>query len=110
MAKKKKAKAPKVDSKEALRKYIAKATELFAVHGVVIIFIVAGATIGMALVRARAYLEPARDENRYTEESAKNNYSKIDYKLVEKLENSLVKAPVDVNQNVDPNRNNPFSE
>ena len=107
---KKKAKAPKKDSKEQLRKLASKVTELFAVHGVVIIFIVAGSTIGMALIRARAYLEPVRDETRYTEESGKNNYSKIDYKLVEKLENSLVKAPVDVNQNLAPNRNNPFSE
>jgi hypothetical protein len=73
-------------------------------------FVLAGAMLGFSLIRARGYLDPVRDESRYTEATGKNTYSKIDYKLVEKLEASLNKAPVDVNPSLAPNRSNPFSE
>jgi len=110
MAKKKKIPTPKTDPKAEIQRLIRKTTETFAAHGVVIMFVVAGAMIGAALVRSRSYLSPNRDESRYTEASGKNNYSKIDYKLVKKLEASLQKAPIDVTQSLAPNRNNPFSE
>lgn len=106
----KKVKAPKVSTKARLRAVTSRVSSLFAGHGVVIMFVIAGGTIGFALVRARSYLNPVRDESRYTEASAKNNYSKIDYTLVNKLEASLDRAPIDVTQSLAPNRKNPFSE
>lgn len=109
-AKSKKPKAPKSDMKAQFKGAVTKVTETFATHGVVIMFVLAGTMIGLALMRSRGYLNPVRDESRYTEASGRNNYSKIDYKLVSKLEETLNKAPVDVNPSLAPNRNNPFSE
>ena len=109
MAKAKKSKVPKVSSKEQLSARLSKVTGLLAGHGVVIMFIVAGATIGFALIKAHSYLNPSRDEGRYTDASGHNNYSKIDYKLVNKLEASLNRAPIKVTTSTS-NRSNPFNE
>ncbi len=111
MAKKsKKPKAAKVSTKAQLRAVTTRARTVFAGHGVVIMFLIAGGSIGFALVRARSYLNPARDEERFTAATSKNKYSKIDYTLVNKLELSLNRAPIDVSQSLAPNRKNPFSE
>lgn len=87
-----------------------KALAVIGTHTVLIIFVIAGAAIGMALVRARGYLNPIRDENRYNQAVSKNTYSKINYTLVNKLQASLSSNDVKVNQSLSPNRNNPFAE
>ena len=109
-SKAKKSKAPKTSSKEQLSQLLSRMTAVLAAHGVLIMFLLAGVTIGFALVRARGYLNPTRDEAAYTNATSHNNYSKIDYKLVNKLEASLNRAPINVGQSLSPNRSNPFSE
>ena len=111
MAKKtKKAKTPKTDLRTEVRKFQATFMSLFGAHGVVIMFLIAGSVIGFSLIRARSYLNPERNEARYEELSSKNSYSKINYTLVTKLEASLNKAPIDIQQQLAPNRSNPFTE
>lgn len=83
----------------------------FAVaHIVVIIFLVAGAAIGMALMQSRSLLNPARNEAHYQDLALKNKYSKVDYTLVNKLQKSINDKDIVVNPNLAPNRKNPFSE
>ncbi len=108
---KKNKKTPKnsVNSKEQLQHIAEKARAIFAVHGVFIMFLLAGASIGFALYKGKAYLEPTRDEAKYQESTAKT-YSKIDYALVEKLSEALKDTGATATQNKDPNRSNPFSE
>lgn len=83
---------------------------ILSVHGVFIMFIIAGASIGFALYKSRTYLNPVRDEAKYQELSSANNYSKIDYSLVTKLSQALKDIDVKASQDIDPNRKNPFSE
>lgn len=108
--KSKKAKKSQQQSSAQLRQIVMQATQLFASHGVLIMFLVAGATIGFSLVRARSYLNPSRDEDRYNDNISHITYSKIDYTLVNRLEASLNRAPINVGQSLAPNRKNPFTE
>ena len=93
-----------------LKKYLTMVGHVLNKHSVVVIFIVAGATIGYSLVRSQGYLNPLRDETRYTEASGKNVYNKIDYALVTKLQKSLNDIDIQVRQSLSPDRKNPFSE
>ncbi len=110
LKKTKKNQIQKQDPKQQLAYKLLKVSRMFTEHAVVVMFIIGGLTVGVALLRARSYLNPARDENRYQEAASKNTYSKIDYKLVKKLQDSLTSAKISVSQAVDPNRKNPFSE
>lgn len=89
---------------------VAKLKQKVLTHGVLIMFTIAGGSIGYALYRSKGYLNPGRDEAKYQELSSSLNYSKIDYKLVEKLQEALNDTDVTVTQNLAPNRSNPFSE
>lgn len=106
----KKAKSSKKSLKETAALAFAKIRDNFAAHSVVVMFVLAGIAIGYSLLKSKQYLNPERDENKYSEVSAKSNYSKIDYKLVKKLQDSLDDSDIQVTQNLSPNRKNPFSE
>ncbi len=109
MKKNKKTRKNSVNSKEQLQHVAERAKAIFAVHGVFIMFLLAGASIGFALYKGKTYLEPTRDEAKYQESTAKS-YSKIEYALVEKLSEALKDTGATATQNKDPNRSNPFSE
>lgn len=87
-----------------------KAAAFINTHSVVLIFILAGAAIGTALVRSRSLLNPVRNEAHYTDLVSKNKYGKVDYTLVNKLQHSLTDKDITVSQSLSPNRKNPFSE
>ncbi|MEI7632470.1 MAG: hypothetical protein WCJ60_04075 [bacterium] len=80
------------------------------VHGVLVMFLIAGAAIGFSLVRSQDYLDPARDEAKYNELSSGMSYKKIDYNLVKKLKSALEDTDVSVSQSLAPDRSNPFNE
>jgi hypothetical protein len=105
-----KSKKQKVSSKEQLQGIAQSAQKILAGHGVFVMIVVAGLSIGFALYKSRSYLNPYRDEAKYSELSVKNNYSKIDYTLVEKLSEVLTDAEITVSQDIAPGRENPFSE
>lgn len=109
MKKIKKAKKNSVNSKEQLQLLANKIKAIFAAHGAFIMFLLAGTSIGYALYKGKTYLDPARDETKYSELTAKS-FNKIDYALVEKLSEALQDKNATVSQNKDPNRSNPFSE
>lgn len=109
MKKQKKAQKKKINSKEQLAHIISIAKQILAAHGVFIMFLLAGASIGFALYKGKTYLEPVRDDAKYQELTAKG-YSKIDYNLVNKLSEALNDTDITVSQSKDPNRKNPFSE
>ncbi len=83
---------------------------MLSAHGVFIMFLIAGASIGFALYNSRTYLNPVRDEVKYQELSSSNNYNKIDYTIVTKLSEALNDIDVKASQAIDPDRKNPFSE
>jgi predicted Zn-dependent protease len=100
----------KRSSKEQLDTVLYKLRSIFAAHGVFIMFVIAGSAIGFALYKSRTYLNPVRNEDKYQELSSKNNFSKIDYTIVDKLSDALKDIDVKASQAIDPNRKNPFSE
>lgn len=108
--KKKQPNTPKADPKAQFRVFLNKLSATFNAHGVLIMFIIAGSVIGFSLVRSRGYLNPERDETRYSEGTAKNNFGSVDYSLVTRLQESLKNANINVSQSIDPNRKNPFDE
>ena len=108
--KKKKPAAVKTNPIAQLRELFARVSALFDGHGVLIMFVIAGAIIGFSLVRARGYLNPERDETRFSEGTAKNNFGSVDYTLVTRLQESLKDGNVTVTQSTDPNRKSPFDE
>jgi hypothetical protein len=107
--KKKKAKKSSINSREQLQLIAEKIKVIFAAHGAFIMFLLAGTSIGYALLKGKTYLDPARDEAKYSELTAKS-FNKIDYTLVDKLSEALQDKNATVSQNKDPNRSNPFSE
>lgn len=74
------------------------------------VFIVASASVIAAVVQSGTYLNPPRNDDRYNDEKLKINYSSIDKDIVEKLSKTQQDATVEVNENLVPSRNNPFTE
>lgn len=102
--------ATKKTSKEQVMLLADKLRQTFALHGVFIMVLIAGGSLGYALYKAQTYLNPVRNEARYQELTANNTYSKIDYTIVTKLSEALEDIDVQANKNIDPTRKNPFSE
>ena len=96
--------------KEQLTALFNRVRKMLVAHGVFVMFVIAGLSIGFALYKSSGYINPPRDEAKYKELSANTTYSKIDYSLVQKLSESLNDPDVKVTQNIAPGRKNPFSE
>lgn len=62
------------------------------------------------LVQATSFLNPERNEDRYTEESLKVNYATIDEEIVEEISKTLADEDINVDSDFVPGRNNPFAE
>lgn len=110
MSKKTKKTTNKKSQKDSLLDSLRSTQEFIAAHAFVIVFVVGGLSIGFSLVRARSYLNPSRDETRYTDGSAKINYSKIDQKILDRLKLTQNEQQSQVSKNLAPNRSNPFNE
>lgn len=105
----KKSAKKKIDSKAQLQHALDRSKSYLAMHGVFLMFVLAGASIGYALYKGKTYLSPVRDEVKYQELTA-TSYSKIDYNLVTKLSEALQDTDVKVTGELQPDRKNPFSE
>ncbi len=79
-------------------------------HRTVILVFVASIAVLMAVMQAQSYLNPARNELKYTEIKSSTTIRKIDEDVLRKLE----KTQEDIDNTVDGNlvidRKNPFSE
>lgn len=79
-------------------------------HRTVIIIFIACIAIFASVSQAQSYLNPVRNEEKYTEVQSSANSKKIDQTIVDKLS----KTQNDQNSTVDsdfvPDRNNPFAE
>ena len=110
MSKKPKKTVKKQSAKASLVTYVNHAQDFFATHAVMIVIVLGGAAIGYSLYRARTYLNPVRDESRYSDGSAKLNYSKIDDNVLGRLKLTQNDKDNNVNRSLVPNRSNPFNE
>lgn len=95
---------------DRLSQFTTKFGQFTTKHRIVIIFMIASGAALLALMQSRTYLNPERNEARYDEQRLQINYSSIDQKVVEKLSATLEDKDITVDQNLVPNRNNPFSE
>jgi hypothetical protein len=81
-----------------------------ALHRVVLLLTVASLAILSAVLLSSTYVNPERDEERFLELQAEIRYSNIDESIVEKLQKTQDDREIEVNSDLVPNRNNPFSE
>lgn len=79
-------------------------------HRTVIIVFVASTAILAALIQTQSYLNPARNEDKYTEIKATISAKKIDKTKLEKLQTTQQDKAESVDSNFVPDRSNPFTE
>jgi hypothetical protein len=79
-------------------------------HRTIIVIFIACTAIFASIMQAQSYLNPVRNEDKYTEVQSSSNTKKIDPAIVEKLS----KTQEDYNSTADssfvPDRSNPFAE
>ena len=100
----------KPNSKAALATSLRRAQELIAVHALILVCVVGGLAIGFSLIRARSYLNPPRNDDRYNDATSKLNYSKIDQTVLGRLKQTQNDKENQIGQSLAPNRSNPFNE
>lgn len=79
-------------------------------HRLTIMIVIFGLVVGLALFRARAYTNPARDEATYEQKLAEQKSITIDAELVEKIKASIDDEDASITENTAPGRTNPFNE
>ncbi|MCA9346472.1 hypothetical protein KC960_03195 [Candidatus Saccharibacteria bacterium] len=93
---------------DKLKKFADSSIEFVANYRVLILFMILGLAVGFALYRTGTFINISRDEQRYTEETARIKYSKIDEKIIESFSDKKTDKNVEVNSQYDPTRSNPF--
>lgn len=93
---------------EKIKKNAISAVDYATSHRILLLFIILGFAIGFALYKTGTYIDVERDNQRYTEETAKIKYNKIDKNILDSFSNKQTDSNVEVNSKYDPNRNNPF--
>jgi hypothetical protein len=79
-------------------------------HRTVIIVFVACIAILAALMQTQSYLNPVRNEDKYTEVKSSISAKKIDEEKLEKLQTTEQDGDTSVDSNFVPDRSNPFTE
>jgi|GEM_PF-2166385 len=79
-------------------------------HRTVIIIFIACIAIISSVLQAESYLNPVRNEDKYTEVQSSANTKKIDQAIVEKLSKTQEDQYGTVTSDFVPDRNNPFAE
>ena len=79
-------------------------------HRTVIIVVVICAAVLAAIVQTQSYLNPTRNEAKYTELKSSFNTKSIDNETLEKLQATQSDKTETVDSNFVPDRNNPFTE
>ncbi len=87
-----------------------KAVVFFSHHRVIIVFIIASASVLLAVIQSGSYLNPTRNEDLYNEEVVRINYPSIDQETLTKLQQTQNDQDITVDPSLAPNRSNPFSE
>ncbi len=93
-------------AKNSLGKYLA----IINKNQVFIVLVVASCILIYTLIQSRTYLNPERNEDKYSEEIIKVNYATIDQELVDEISATLEDENIDVDSNFVPGRTDPFSE
>jgi hypothetical protein len=85
-------------------------TSFVARHTVLVFFMIASLAILAALLQSRSYLDPARDEQIYSEGVSGIQYKTIDEETLDALLASEQDEQIEVNPALVPGRDNPFAE
>lgn len=87
-----------------------KLVDFVSSHRTVIIIVVACGAIIAAVFQAQSYLNPERNEEKYTELSSSITVKSLDEEILEKLEATQNDQNYNVDSNFVPDRTNPFTE
>jgi Tfp pilus assembly protein PilO len=79
-------------------------------HRTVIIILVASSAIILAVFQAQSYLNPERNEEKYTEIRSSISTKEIDEEILSKLKETLSDAENTADLNLAQDRTNPFAE
>jgi cell division protein YceG involved in septum cleavage len=88
----------------------AKSIDFISRHRTVIVILVVCFAVIAALLQTQSYLNPTRNEDKYTEVITSVNPKKIDQEIVAKLEETQNDQNSSVDSSFVPDRNNPFAE
>ncbi len=101
------------DTKKILgdaEQYGVKVLGIIGKHRTVIVIFIACIAILASVLQAQNYLNPVRNEEKYTEVQSTANTKKIDQTIVDKLSKTQEDQNSTVDSNFVPDRNNPFAE
>lgn len=83
---------------------------LISKHRTVILIFIASIAILASVLQTQSYLNPVRNEDKYTEVQSTANSKKIDQAIVDKLSKTQNDQNSTVDSNFVPDRSNPFTE
>lgn len=95
---------------DGVRTNLGKYLKIVTQKQVFFVVLVCSAVLIYTLIQASSFLNPERNEDRYTEESLKVNYATIDEDIVDEISKTLQDEDINVDSNFVPGRNNPFAE
>ena len=77
-------------------------------HRTILLISLACFAVIASVMQAQSYLNPVRNEAKYTELSSGITAKKLNKEIIEKLEKTQLDKDNNVSSNFAPNRNNPF--
>ena len=101
------------DTKKLAEKLSQSGIKLISVvgkHRTVIVIFIACIAIFASVMQTQSYLNPSRNEAKYSEVQSTANSKKIDQSIVDKLSKTQEDQNSTVNSSFVPDRNNPFAE
>lgn len=88
----------------------ANAVQYISNHRTVIVIVVASVAILFAVLQAQSFLNPPRNEEKYTEIKSSISIREIDEETLRKLESTLEDKENEASSNLAQDRTNPFAE
>lgn len=95
---------------EKIKSFLAKYLRVVQRNQVFIVILLVSAVLIFSLLRSRGYLDPVRNEERFSEGVLKIKYSTIDQSIIDEIGATLEDKDIEVDSNFEPGRNNPFAE
>jgi hypothetical protein len=95
---------------ERIRSYVPIALEIITKYRFTILFVILGGALGFALLSTQSFINVPRDEQRYSDETLKIKYKRIDEEALNSFRQQQQDQNIEVNSNFDPTRSNPFTE
>ncbi len=96
--------------KEKVQSYIPILATKATKYRFTILFVILGGAIGFALLGTQTYIQIPRNEQRYSDETLKIKYKRIDQEALNTLKQKQQDGTIEVNSQYDPDRDNPFTE